>query len=187
MNKILKITFVLLFSLTFFACSEDESQLNNENSVLAEKELFKKLEQKYGISNINKNNGNYSVIYNDGSKLEIKQLTETSFVASGTKILDSEFGYKVNIEEENFNLEFFNDDFSHKYSISEFSNNIDKFSLLKRPCDEHPEGSGENGEETFKECYEREKDEFCDGFWSCLALDTNPAVVILIALHCELC
>lgn len=39
--------------------------------------------------------------------------------------------------------------------------------------------------ESFKTCYQAEKDEFCDGFWSCLALDTNPQVSILIALACS--
>jgi|GEM_PF-7113224 len=187
MKDLIKISLGIFLTIALFACSDDEYQLNKEDSVLAEKELFKKLEKRYDIENIIKTNGNYSVIYNDGSKLEIKKLSDNRFVASGTKILDSEFGYNVNIENKNFNIAFFNKDFSEHYSISEFSNNIDKFNLQKRPCDEHPEGSGENGEETFKECYEREKDEFCDGFWSCLAIDTNPAILVLIAIHCEIC
>ncbi|MCM5527883.1 hypothetical protein [Parasegetibacter sp. NRK P23] len=38
--------------------------------------------------------------------------------------------------------------------------------------------------ESFSNCYKAEKDEFCDGFWSCLAVDTQPQVMLLIAAAC---
>lgn len=39
--------------------------------------------------------------------------------------------------------------------------------------------------ERFSDCYKSEKDEFCDGFWSCLAVDTQPQVMLLIAAACS--
>ena len=39
--------------------------------------------------------------------------------------------------------------------------------------------------ESFSNCYKAEKDEFCDGFWSCLAVDTQPQVMLLIAAACS--
>lgn len=51
---------------------------------------------------------------------------------------------------------------------------------------------GETGEfcqrepgETFSQCYNAEKDEFCDSFISCLAADTQPIVIITIAAACS--
>ena len=38
--------------------------------------------------------------------------------------------------------------------------------------------------ERFSDCYKSEKDEFCDGFWSCIAVDTQPQVMLLIAAAC---
>lgn len=38
--------------------------------------------------------------------------------------------------------------------------------------------------ERFADCYKAEKDEFCDGFWSCIAVDTQPQVMLLIAAAC---
>jgi hypothetical protein len=39
--------------------------------------------------------------------------------------------------------------------------------------------------ETFATCYKAEADEFCDSFISCLAVDTQPIVVIVIAAACS--
>ena len=39
--------------------------------------------------------------------------------------------------------------------------------------------------EKFSDCYKAEKDEFCDGFWSCIAVDTQPQVMLLIAAACS--
>ena len=38
--------------------------------------------------------------------------------------------------------------------------------------------------QTFKQCYNKEVDEFCDSFVSCVALATNPTVSVLIAVSC---
>lgn len=67
MKNLIKISLGIFLTITLFACSDDENQLNNENSVSAEKELFKKLEKRYDIQNIFKRSDNYTVIYNDGS------------------------------------------------------------------------------------------------------------------------
>jgi hypothetical protein len=54
-------------------------------------------------------------------------------------------------------------------------------------CQGHHGGTGfcqrEPGE-SFSNCYKAEKDEFCDGFWSCIAVDTQPQVMLLIAAAC---
>jgi len=51
-----------------------------------------------------------------------------------------------------------------------------------RPCGHHPGG------ESFKDCYKREWDEFCDSFVSCIFRDMNaPIVAIVIAAHCCYC
>ncbi|GGI22851.1 hypothetical protein [Pedobacter mendelii] len=39
--------------------------------------------------------------------------------------------------------------------------------------------------ENFSNCYSAEKEEFCDNFFSCLALDTQPQVLLLIAAACS--
>ncbi len=39
--------------------------------------------------------------------------------------------------------------------------------------------------QTFKQCYNKEVDEFCDSFVSCVALATNPTVSMLIAVACS--
>ena len=39
--------------------------------------------------------------------------------------------------------------------------------------------------ESFSDCYKAEKDEFCDGFWSCIAIDTQPQVMLLVAGACS--
>jgi hypothetical protein len=39
--------------------------------------------------------------------------------------------------------------------------------------------------ESFSTCYSKEKEEFCTGFFSCLAVDTQASVLLLIALSCE--
>lgn len=39
--------------------------------------------------------------------------------------------------------------------------------------------------ESFSTCYKAESDEFCDSFISCLAVDTQPIVVIAIAVACS--
>ncbi|WP_018612095.1 hypothetical protein [Segetibacter koreensis] len=38
--------------------------------------------------------------------------------------------------------------------------------------------------ESFSNCYKAEADEFCDSFISCIAVDTQPLVVIVIAIAC---
>lgn len=39
--------------------------------------------------------------------------------------------------------------------------------------------------ESFSTCYKAEKDEFCDGFFTCLAVDTQVSVMLVIAASCE--
>ncbi len=39
--------------------------------------------------------------------------------------------------------------------------------------------------ETFSTCYKAEADEFCDSFISCIAVDTQPIVAIVIAVACS--
>lgn len=39
--------------------------------------------------------------------------------------------------------------------------------------------------ETFSTCYKAEADEFCDSFISCIAVNTQPVVVIVIAIACS--
>ena len=39
--------------------------------------------------------------------------------------------------------------------------------------------------ERFSSCYKAEKDEFCDSFVSCLAVDLLPPVMLLIAAACS--
>ena len=39
--------------------------------------------------------------------------------------------------------------------------------------------------ESFSTCFKAETDEFCDSFISCIALATQPAVSIVIALACS--
>lgn len=38
---------------------------------------------------------------------------------------------------------------------------------------------------SFGDCYRRECDEFCDGFWSCAALATQPTIGLLIGISCS--
>jgi hypothetical protein len=55
-------------------------------------------------------------------------------------------------------------------------------------CSGHHGGTGfcqREANESFSTCYSKEKEEFCTGFFSCLAVDTQASVLLLIALSCE--
>lgn len=64
------------------------------------------------------------------------------------------------------------------------------FKLIRtlNDCEGNHGGTGfcqlEKGEK-FSTCYKAEKDEFCDGFFSCLAVDTNVSVMLVIAAACS--
>lgn len=73
-------------------------------------------------------------------------------------------------------------------SFTQLGYNDAEYKILQvKDCHGNHGGTGfcqrEPGEK-FSDCYKAEKDEFCDGFWSCLAVDTQPQVMLLIAAAC---
>jgi hypothetical protein len=169
--------FKILFSLTslFFVLSCTESNLNIEEVDELNKAkilLLQKVKMRYNIEEILQEKDGHFINYEDRSELFIKPLSSNSYLVKGSKLSNSELIVSLNKLNGNYDLEVL--DINSKDSESQLR-------LSESPCEKHPEG------ETFKECYNREKEEFCDGFWTCLALDTQPIVVILIALHCKLC
>lgn len=73
-------------------------------------------------------------------------------------------------------------------TYSEIGHTAVEFKILQiKDCEGNHGGTGfcqRQSGERFSDCYNAEKDEFCDGFWSCLAVDTQPQVMILIAAAC---
>lgn len=72
------------------------------------------------------------------------------------------------------------------YSTIE-SQSLDFMALQINDCMGNHGGTGfcqRQAGEKFSDCYKAEKDEFCDSFWSCIAVDTQPQVMLLIAAAC---
>jgi hypothetical protein len=68
------------------------------------------------------------------------------------------------------------------------SQSIEFKALQMNDCEGNHGGTGfcqRQAGERFSDCYKSEKDEFCDGFWSCIAVDTQPQVMLLIAAACS--
>jgi hypothetical protein len=68
------------------------------------------------------------------------------------------------------------------------SQSIEFKALQMKDCEGNHGGTGfcqRQAGERFSDCYKSEKDEFCDGFWSCIAVDTQPQVMLLIAAACS--
>lgn len=76
-----------------------------------------------------------------------------------------------------------------KQTISPVANQSSELiSIQMSDCDGNHGGTGfcqRQAGEKFSDCYKAEKDEFCDGIWSCIAVDTIPPVMLLIAAACS--
>ncbi|MEC4115277.1 hypothetical protein [Myroides pelagicus] len=201
MNKILKITLVTLLSVTFFACSNDESQITDENSNV---EVSKLIENKLGylevkdeeqIKIIKSKSKNYS------NSLYYKSLEDNSFVVINS--IDNKYylekGIVVNdqfIIEKNFVLtDNMDDNGNGELIVKNIDENIivsqtyDKGNFINNVISDTNSFSNKGlcqreGSETFNQCFNREADEFCDDFVSTVAYITNPQIAILIAGLC---
>jgi hypothetical protein len=89
MNKILKITFLLFLSLTFFACSEDESQLSNESSKVEGSELIQNKLGYVQVEDVSQINTINSKSNFNSNKLYYKSLEGNSFV--GISNIDNKY------------------------------------------------------------------------------------------------
>jgi len=202
MNKILKITLALFLSLTFFACSKDESNITNESSKMEVSEL---IQSKLGyvdvkeVGQINtiksKSNFNSNTLYykslDDNSfvvinNIDNKYYLKKGIVENGQFIIENNFELTDNMNDNGVgNLIIKNVDeniiISQSYNDGVFENSLISSSnnfAQKRFCQR------EDGE-SFSDCNSRETEEFCDDFISTVAYITNPQIAILIAALCS--
>lgn len=201
MKKNLKITLLTLLLVTFFACSNDESQITDEISNV---EVSKLIQNKLGyvqvvdasLINTVKSKSNF-----DSNTLYYKSLDDNSFVTISTIgnkyylekgivkndefIIENNFELTDNMDDNGFgNLIIKNIDenitISQSYSDGIFTNKVTSSSngFAQKSLCQREEG------ESFSDCNNRETDEFCDDFVSTVAYITNPTIPILIAALC---
>lgn len=202
MNNFLKITLAILLSITFFACSEDESKITDGISKVEVSELIQNklgyVEVKdEGQININKSkskaysNSLYYKSLEDNSfvvinSIDNKYYLEKGIVENGQFIVEKNFELTDNMDD-NGNGEIIiknvdeNIIVSQTYDKGNFMNNVisdaNSFSN-RRICQRE-------GGESFNGCFNRESDEFCDDFISTAAYISNPAIALLIAGLCS--
>lgn len=202
MNKIIKITFTLFLSFTFFACSEDESQITDESSNVEVSELIKnklgyvEVKDKGQINIINsKSNTNSNSLYYKSlednwfiviNSVDNKYYLEKGIIENGQFIIEKNFELTDNMDDNgNGNLIIKNVDenimISQTYEKDNFTNNVisDNNSFSNKGLCQR------EGNETFNKCFTRETEEFCDDFISTVAYITNPTIPILIAGLCS--
>jgi len=171
--KVLKIIILLFLHVMVLSCTENDLNLNNDYQLTKATDLlFQKVKKKYNIADIRLINEGHVVNYNDGKSLIIESLEGDKFLVTGSHL--SQAGIVVEIDK----LEGISKIITQNVNSSLLGYNN---KIQDSPCNKHPEG------ESFKECFKREQDDFCDGFWSCLAVETQPIISVLIAIHCELC
>ena len=180
--KTLKIFILLL--LFFCSCSQNENITQAEHQA----NLLNYIEKNYNVQVTSTVNG-YKLKYTDSRYLLIENLDDKTII-SGTKINNDKF--ELSIDEGNSPIYKRIDPYFQKENNG---NNKQNFILtvnsyqnlngsltMNKPCDEHP------SEEEFDDCFEREWDEFCDGFIGCMAQITNgPLIAAVIAIHCAAC
>lgn len=183
MRNTIKISFIFLLTLIIASCSQDDAVTENQAEI-ADKQMIELLNSKLGVeTTIEK--GNYKFTYPDGPYLLANTLGE-NITVSGTRINNKTFIFeKLNQNEiiDTTNPYVFLNTVNKQDFISTVNNlsNLE-IGLYARPCDEHPSN------EEFDDCFEREWDEFCDGFVGCVAQATNPVLIAaVIAGHCAAC
>lgn len=203
MNKIKIIITVIVLSVMSISCStQDDGVFEKENINVSEL-----LSNKYNLERIDNQTANYSKknfknienyqfkdnknqqiiilqnIQNTNQYLVIKgELDKFGFSVSKEILVD----YELNNEKDG--IVKFNDLQNNRGFISNFIGGkpIDKditnlntnYQLKKSSLCQR------EGDETFKECFDRESDEFQDDFISTVAYITNPTIPLLIASLC---
>jgi hypothetical protein len=128
-------------------------------------------------------NNRYYAVKGSFSKNEFYPANEYLY---GRTIEDSNNGQIVLINnQEALEINFVNG----KHSINNLGKENAEFKIIQaNDCQGNHGGTGfcqrEPGE-SFGSCYNAESDEFCDSFISCIALNTNPTVPILLATACS--
>ena len=160
----------ILFSIiSVISCSKEDEHMEDINSSLTEKKgettsqesIFKS----YGIEFVENEDGSFILKYQDGLFVEVRETKYGTYLINGNKIEGRTFELtKSDMEKDGL-----------PYVIKD----ITDYNRIAAPCDQHPSG------ESFKKCFKREWDNFCDGLVGCLAQATNPvAVATAITIHC---
>lgn len=201
MKNLVSLTLITLFMFT--SCSKDNEEIitnqniNSDNSSLqyrsgnkeADDEMAEVLLTKYGVETTSIGENEFSFKYPDERILNIK-ISGNKVTLSGTRINNETYIFDNLTQSQIDNLDY-NSDYllESNILISDFIFNVNDLSKLSpseaalaRPCNEHPSN------ESFKSCFKREWDEFCDGLVGCLAQATNPHLIAgVIAAHCAAC
>ena len=182
----MKITKFLLLSVLFisFACTSDNHVINQSTVEFEQKssDYLTQILSRYNIEAIQTiENEYYEFQYPDESVLIISNVEDNHYHISGSRANDNVIGFYIEEGELPSNSLVFTDQtFENQYTLPEVASLIHQY---RSPCGDHPSG------ETFDDCVKREIDEFCDGFWGCVALMTpnGVAIVALMAIHCLAC
>ena len=176
-----------IITLIAFSCSNDEAISNNQEAQ-ANKEMAEVLQTKYGIETTILDNGSFEFKYLDGRILNVSQ-NDGKIVFTGSRVNNEKLTFEsvtkdVALENLNSKSNLFLKGIPKQEFIKSVNNysNLNQLAKVASPCDEH------SSNEEFDDCVEREVDEFCDGLVGCLALATNPVIIIgVIAIHCAAC
>lgn len=196
-NEKIKIDYGLS-ALNLNPSKQHSIQILNELSFNGD--VYKKVKSKLDIDNLNlqeNKNEKISIVIipfkgNDEKYYAVKgrnvngQFISETEVLLSRKIKDKKNGEVVILKEKEFlkitvidGIETYNS-LSNKDEQNHFLPVVD--------CTGDHGGTGfcqREANESFSTCYNKEKAEFCTGFFSCLAVDTQASVLLLIALSCE--
>jgi hypothetical protein len=167
--RISTIAIILLLVFSISGC--DDYNLNkglDNKSIDNNRTLIDRVKERYNIDYIKTlSDKKYKVIYENGGNLIVEKTGNSEMYITGTKIDQSE---KY---------------FSFKTSESGFVTDVFELNAKSAaPCSEHDEG------ETYDECYDGEMDALCSDPLSCIAINTPPQNIIIIAMvsiHCSAC
>lgn len=187
MKYLLKLTFTFILSLFIFGCSNDNVEDIENETEIANNQMIDLLNSKFGVVTTDLGNGGFKFTYPNGKFLTTSS-TENSIIVTGTRLNNEIIDFdKLSANEinnlNNSKSQYFLNAINKQTFISNVNNNSNlEQGLYARPCDEHP------SDEEFDDCFEREWDEFCDGFVGCVAQATNPVLIAaVVAGHCAAC
>lgn len=195
MKKLFRLVPIALFGfcLVFNSCSDDQEMEDSNASIAKESKTDETLQRFLDHSNLTlvQSNLKNTQIFKSKFSNETIRLEDLGDNNWNLKKFDEE-GIEVKeieveliVKKSGFaELIFFN----KKDSVYTSFSLDNKATVISKELSLNSEAGGlcqrEKGEK-FKDCFKREADEFCDGFFSCIAIATHPVISILIAALCS--
>lgn len=165
--KIFSLLLLGVFTFVFSSCNKDEVRANESNL-----SLDKVLTLKFGLNVVQLSETSYRIGEENSSFIY-------TLISKNKATIKNSFNSQIEIEyvkESDFLITYENG------SISQNSSSIRDFILDNKNVGTEVEMRAE----TFKECFVREWQEFCDDWSSCIAQAVHPvAVAAAIAIHCS--